>query len=152
MTTAKRFNRSLIGALLAVSTIWMAGCDYFPESTFQLAKESRLPKWFTLQPGNKRSEVSLTMSYFITPWGPRAKFLLLDSSTSKTISQLTAKLKCEQFHMSPSQQESISGYPVDQAVNVDGIIEIIEHRKMEPIFYLTDDQAVWKRYSATGCR
>jgi len=26
------------------------GCGWFPESTFELASESRLPKWITLPP------------------------------------------------------------------------------------------------------
>jgi hypothetical protein len=36
------------------------------------------------------------------------------------------------------------GYPSYELITVNGIIEIIEHRKMEPVFYITDDPAVWK--------
>jgi hypothetical protein len=36
------------------------------------------------------------------------------------------------------------GYPSYELITVNGIIEITEHRKMEPIFYITDDPAVWK--------
>ena len=35
-------------------------------------------------------------------------------------------------------------YPSYEVITVDGITEIIEHRKMEPIFYVTDDPAIWK--------
>jgi hypothetical protein len=44
---------------------------------------------------------------------------------------------------SPSETSSvwISSYEV---VTVNGITEIIEHRKMEPLFYVTDDAAVWE--------
>jgi hypothetical protein len=35
-------------------------------------------------------------------------------------------------------------YPAHEVITVNGITEIIEHRKMEPIFYITDDPAVWK--------
>ena len=36
------------------------------------------------------------------------------------------------------------GYPAYEVITVNGITDIIEHRKMEPIFYVTDDPAVWK--------
>jgi hypothetical protein len=35
-------------------------------------------------------------------------------------------------------------YPQYFAVTVDGITDIVEHKKMEPIFYMTDDPAIWK--------
>jgi hypothetical protein len=36
------------------------------------------------------------------------------------------------------------GYPKYVVITVDGITDIIEHRKMEPIFYVTDDPAIWQ--------
>jgi hypothetical protein len=36
------------------------------------------------------------------------------------------------------------GYPAYEIITVKGITDIIEHRKMEPVFYVTDDPAVWK--------
>lgn len=44
-----------------------------------------------------------------------------------------------------------SGYPAYEAITVDGITEIIEHRKMEPVFYVTDDASVWAQYTLKGC-
>jgi len=38
-----------------------------------------------------------------------------------------------------------------EAITVNGITEIIEHRKMEPIFYVTDGTTVWKQYKSIGC-
>lgn len=34
-------------------------------------------------------------------------------------------------------------YPSYEVITVKGITDIIEHRKMEPVFYVTDDPAVW---------
>ena len=34
--------------------------------------------------------------------------------------------------------------PAYEIITVNGITEIIEYRKMEPVFYITDDPAVWK--------
>jgi hypothetical protein len=38
-----------------------------------------------------------------------------------------------------------------EAITVDGVTEIIEHRKMEPIFFVTDDPAVRKQIAEIGC-
>jgi hypothetical protein len=35
-----------------------------------------------------------------------------------------------------------AGYPSYEIVSIGGVTEIIEHRKMEPIFYVSDDPAV----------
>src|SRR5208283_3173092 len=54
------------------------GCEWFPEATFELASESRLPKWITLPPGLTRTDVSITTSYYTTPWDRSAIFILQD--------------------------------------------------------------------------
>ena len=41
-----------------------------------------------------------------------------------------------------------AGYPVYEIIAVGGKTEIIEHRKMEPVFYVTDDPAVWAEFSS----
>jgi hypothetical protein len=111
VTKIPRLGRYLLGAAVATlaSTIIYQGLRMFPESTFQLASESRLPKWITLPPGLTRSDVSITMSYFTWP--------------------------------NPRYTEIV----------VKGTSEMIEHRKMEPVFYITDDPAVWKEYRTVGC-
>ena len=43
-----------------------------------------------------------------------------------------------------SKRRDASGYPSYEVITVNGVIEIIEHRKLEPIFYITDDLAVLK--------
>src|SRR5260370_28279158 len=69
VTKIPRLGRYLLGAAVAIlaSTIIYQGLRMFPESTFQLASESRLPKWITLPPGLTRSDVSIKMSYFTWP-------------------------------------------------------------------------------------
>jgi hypothetical protein len=52
----------LLFVALAISASAIVGCEYFPESTFELASESRLPKWIALPPGLTRADVSITMS------------------------------------------------------------------------------------------
>jgi hypothetical protein len=126
---------------IAGSTI---GCEWFPESTFDLASESRLPKWITLPPGLTRADVSITMSYYTMPWGRSATFTVQDTR-GQTLTKVKGKLK----GLGPLQLKYPPpgfppGYPAYEIITAKGITDIIEHRKPEAIFYVTDDPAVWK--------
>ncbi len=120
------------------------GCEWIPESTFELASESRLPKWITLPPGFTRTDISITMNYYDMPWGRSATFILQDTK-GKIRTKENGKLRGSvpnQLKHPPSGFPP--GYPSYEVITVNGITEIIEHRKPEPIFYITDDPAVWK--------
>jgi hypothetical protein len=120
------------------------GCAWFPESTFELASESRLPKWITLPPGLTRADVSIQMSYYSWPWGRSATFTVQDTK-GKTLEKVDGKVKgsepLELKHPPPGFPPRYPGYEI---ITVNGITEIVEHRKPEAIFYITDDPAVWK--------
>lgn len=142
----------LFGGVLLSLVFLMTACKYFPESSFTLANESRLPKWITLPPELTRNNVLLIMSYYVKPWGRTATFTLQDTK-SQTINMADAKLKCAHpFQLKNPPPEFPAGYPSYEAITVNGITEIIEHRKMEPIFYVTDDAAVRKEYDEVGCQ
>jgi hypothetical protein len=120
------------------------GCEWFPESTFELASESRLPRWITLPPGLTRADVSLSMSYYVWPWSRRATFVLR-SAEGKTLTKVRGKVR----GLGPNQLKESSpgsppGYPSYEVITVNGMTEIIEHRRMEPRFYVSDDPAVRK--------
>jgi len=126
-----------IAVFSALSGLVIKGCEYFPESTFQLANDSRLPKWITIPPGLTRADVSVTMNYYSMPMVDDAQFILRDRK-GKVLVKLSGRKK----DLRP--KNSSFAYPAYVAITVNGITDIIEHRKMEPIFYVTDDPAVWK--------
>ncbi len=141
----------LWGTLLAIVCFTYMGCNFLPEATFKLATDSRLPKWLTLPPGLTRANISLTMNYYVKPWGRSAQFILRDKN-EQTIEKQSGKMSCKQpFQLKTPSQYLPSDYPAYEAITVNGITEIIEHRKMEPNFYVTDDATVWKQYRAIGC-
>jgi hypothetical protein len=153
MTTLIHFIKRhlLLAILLAIVCFTNMGCEFLAESTFKLGDESRLPKWVTLPPGLTRADVSLTMSYYSMPWGGSARFILQDKN-KQAIEKENGKVRCKNpFQLKNPPQGFTSGYPSYEAVTVNGITEIIEHKKMEPIFYVTDDPAVWKQYQSIGC-
>jgi hypothetical protein len=140
----RRIDKFLL-FFLALTIVGSAiGCEWFSESTFELASESRLPKWITLPPGLTRVDVSITMSYYVKPWGNRATFILQDTK-GQIRTKVDGKVKgSEPFQLKHPPHGFPPGYPSYELITVNGITEIIEHRKMEPIFYITDDPAVWK--------
>jgi hypothetical protein len=136
-----KFLLLFVALVIASSTI---GCAWFPESTFELASESRLPKWITLPPGLTRADVSITMSYYIMPWGSSATFTVQDTK-GQTLKKVDGKVKgLEPLELNHPPPGFPPGYPAYEIITVKGITDIIEHRKMEPIFYITDDPAIWK--------
>ena len=141
----RRIDRCLLlWVALTISGSAIVGCEYFPESTFELASESRLPKFIALPPGHTRADLSLTMSYYISPWGRDVKFILLDAKTQKPIELYGKEKDGGPFKLKHPPQGFPPGYPAYEVITVNGVTDIIEHRKMESIFYVTDDAAIWK--------
>jgi hypothetical protein len=131
--------------VLTITGAVIVGHEWFPESTVELASESRLPKWITLSPGLTRADVSITMSYYIWPWGSSATFILQDTKGKKIRTKVDGKVKgSEPLQLKHPPSGFPPGYPSYEVITVNGIAEIIEHRKPEPTFYITDDPAVWK--------
>jgi hypothetical protein len=82
------------------------------------------------------------MSYYTTPTGRDARFILRDRN-GKTLAESSGRKKGLyplQLKRRPSGFDK--GYPLYEVITVNGKTDIIEHRKMEPIFYVTDDPAV----------
>jgi hypothetical protein len=139
-----RLNKFLLFFVALTVAGSALGCEWFPESTFELARESRLPKWITLPPGVSRADVSITMSYYILPWGRSATFILKDTRGQK-LTKVHGKLQgSKPLQLKHPPPGFPPGYPSYEVITVNGVAEIIEHRRMEPIFYITDDPAVWK--------
>lgn len=143
----QRVNKFLLlGIILTFVFVVYKGCEMFPESTFQLSSDSRLPKWITLPPGQTRADVSLTMNYYTVPL---AQFVLRDKN-EKVVEKRTGKMRCA-IELKNPPSGFPPHYPMYEVITVSGITEIIEHRRMGPIFSITDDTAVWKQYESGGC-
>src|SRR5260370_34096407 len=99
-------------AILAVVCLCLLGCESFPESSFELARESRLPKWFTLPSGLSRSDVTVTMDYYIDSNRRTATFILLDVKKKRTF----AKVNSTQTGLVPltlrNNPRPPSGFPI----------------------------------------
>jgi transposase-like protein len=95
------------------------------ESSFNLANESRLPRWITLPPGLSRTDVSVTLDFYILPLGPDAIFILKDRN-GKKLAKINGKVKNHYpLYLKSCPQRFDPGCPAYEVVVVNGITEII---------------------------
>jgi hypothetical protein len=109
-----------------------------------LASESRLPRWEALPSGLTRADVSVRLNYYTPLPGANDAIFILRSRNGEKLAEVKGKVKCQYPYSGWS-------YPGYDAVVVNGTIEILEFRKMEPLFYVNDDPAIRKKILA-DCR
>ena len=128
----------MISVLIAVC---LCGCRFFPESMFQLAPESRLPRWFTVPKGLSRGDVTVTMYCYVGPLGRSSTFWLLDrnGNTLSKVNTVTEGLQPHEF------EDAKAGYRAYEIETGNGFTEVTEFRQMEPVFYINDDPQVRKK-------
>lgn len=133
-------------ALLLAGCSPTRGCA---ESNFDLAPESRLPRWFSLSPGRGRSDVTVKMTYFVgLIGGTTANFVLRDSEGHKLV-EVEGRVRDDQpLTLVPDPGTGPLPYPNYAIVTIDGVTEFIEHREKGPLFYVTDDADVRRMLGA----
>lgn len=127
------------------------GCEWFPEASFDLADSSRLPKWIVLPSNFRRADVTLTMSYYSNATSRTARFVLQDRK-KKELQVVNGKLECDKpFGSKTGSDHPVIPYPGFEIVRADGMTEVIEHKRPEPLFYVSDDLTVLKQFERSGC-
>jgi hypothetical protein len=110
--------------------------DARAETNYTLAPESRLPGWFHSPEGSSRS--SLTVSYASYAGGSKYVFRLWDVRGNR-IAEVTAL----DIRTHPDTLQRMGGtddrYPHYWVVAANGVTEVLEYRKVEPLFYVSDD-------------
>ena len=137
-------------ALLVPLVVGTSGCL---ESSFVLAPESRLPKWFEVPDGTTRGELKVTMDYYSTFSGGESVFKLYKTDSSVVLKKVAGIPRFPYANYLKNPPAGFpKGYPKYAVITVDGITDVIEHRKMEPVFYLTDDPAIWKELGVASVK
>ena len=111
------------------------------ESETKLSKESRLPRWFEIPEGYSRKELGVIVKSYTNPKNMCAKVILHGPPPENKI--LIVKKGVEKIHPyteSRMEMGKIPPYPIYTTIEIDGITEIIEQRKAENIFYISDDK------------
>lgn len=137
-----RFGAVLGGLFLTLFTL---GCA---EANFALAPESRLPAWFTIPAGLSRADVTVSMQYYVLPSGRSATFKLWDAHGHKLAQISTSLSDLEPYTFGPRTPAGgvdERSYPLYEIVTANGITEVIEHRRFDRWFYVTDDPAIKRK-------
>ena len=69
------------------------------------------------------------------------------------IAKVTAHRKggyTEPKHLQSPPSGAPAGYPDYEVLIGNGVVDVIEHRKMEPVFYTTDDPSIWRELEASS--
>ena len=128
-------------AALLLSIVVLSSCA---ESRFELAPESRLPKWFTMPKGLSRHDVEVSLAYYSMPWGSRAQLTLRDVK-GNTIDDVRVPVQPSRSLNTVDPPSEPLPYPRFRVASGGGITEVFEHRRMEPVFYVTDDPHVRRK-------
>ena len=129
--------------VLAHIAVAVAGCGLLPESSFTLSPDSRLPKWYTLANGQSREQIQIRLDYVETPRGRTARFTVTGPGGATLATEEGRLLLPGPWSSRGSSASTNIEYPLYEVVEVKGIRDLIEHRAMEPTFYLSDDKAIW---------
>ena len=134
-----KFYLTIIFLFVALS---LSGCL---ESSFELADESRLPKWFYLPENMSRSDVKVTLAYYGPLVSGKGKAVFwLQRSDGRTLKKIEGITGDHPLLLKNQREGFPPGRPLYEVITIDGITDIVEHRKMEPVFYMADDPEVWQ--------
>jgi peptidoglycan hydrolase-like protein with peptidoglycan-binding domain len=115
----------------------LPGCS---ESSFQLAPESRLPRWFAVPSGLTRNQLSVTLSY---DFGGGSATVRLHNGQVGVLAKVNAKVRdSEPQSLTGKEPDGSAKYPLYEVLTAGGISEVIEHRTESAIFYVNDEPSV----------
>jgi hypothetical protein len=135
---------TIIFIFLALSSCISIRGGGFLESSFELSSASRMPNWLGLSQKQEREDIILVLNYYsnakakVTIW---KKFGFI---------RMPIKWKWGQSQHHPAYWEWAHEdwptriHPGYVNVTINGITEIVEHKKREPIFYISNEETVRK--------
>ena len=116
----------------------------FIESEFTLSPDSPLPSWYPKIPeGYNREDLSIRLRYYAPPFDIDDTVFWVESSWWHTLYKTTGRSERHpEFYDWAKKDWKARHYPSFMKITIDGKTEIIEHKKMEPIFYISNEDAV----------
>ncbi len=134
--------RYYAGFISIIFCFLLLACDLrygLVESIFQLAPESRLPRWLNVS-GYDRKNLSVTITIYSSPFGgDNTKIIIYGPSPERK--KLMEKAGTERWHHL-SKNDNDKKYPNYTIITVDGIEEVFEQRQPGNILYISDDPKV----------
>ena len=109
------------------------------ESNFNLARESRLPRWFQLPDGVSRGDITVEFVYFLS----KTKIAAINNKTGKIFFSAEADQKHHPITEAESKRMK-QGWPCPSYVliSANGIEEVIAHIEKGDIVYIVEPSEV----------
>jgi len=93
----------------------------------------------------QRTDVGVALIYYIGSAG-RTATVILHTRQGKELQRVVATQRgTEPLTLEPHADTGRIPYPTYEVLTANGITEVIEHRRMEPVFYINDDPAVRRK-------
>lgn len=123
----------------------------FIEAEFTLSPESKLPAWYSELPtGYKREDVKIHLQYYTPLFDVDNTVLLVKNKDGFTLFKETGMFVHHLEYWKWAHEDwPARAHPGYVKITINGLTEIIEHKKMEPIFYVSDEAAVKNTISAS---
>jgi hypothetical protein len=84
--------------------------------------------------------------YYTAPLsGPPMATVTLHSTNGQTLEEVVAALRGEPQSLEPDSGSGRVSYPMYEVLTVNGVSKVIEHRRLEPIFDISDDPNVRRK-------
>jgi hypothetical protein len=117
------------------------GC---PEASYELASESRLPKWFVEKDASRdRGDLKVKMTFYVPPIRIDNVELELLDKAGKRIASVMGRSQSHPVSLKPENRyRGRPRFPRWDIVTVNGTFEVVEFKRMEPRFYVSDDPAL----------
>ena len=133
-------------AILLFLALFLTVCNPirgFLESEFTLSPESQLPVWFSELPENiKREDLTIYLQYY-TPIFDVDDAVLIVKHGWRTLYKETGISKHHPKYWAWANKDwPARSHPGYVNLTINGKTEIIEHKKMEPIFYISNEAAI----------
>lgn len=131
--------------ILLFILLGLSGCK---ESSFKLSEDSRLPLWFEIPEGMKRSDYTAKMDLHSTFEGGKLVMIIYKKNqffpVDKQVITSNEQPKIQSTTLNNQSGNFPTGYPRYKIITINGITDIVELRQMEPVFYMTDNPSIWE--------
>jgi hypothetical protein len=106
-----------------------------------------VPRWFALPAEAQRRDVTVTLSYYGPLIGSeRTATITLRTRQGWAVESVVATMKGSEPHtLEPHSETGPIPYPSYEVLTAEGVTEIIEHRRMEPVFYVNENPDVRRK-------
>jgi len=122
----------------------ISACAWFPESTFYLSPQSRLPRWIDGR-GIPSSELTVRIDYIGPLWGtPYARITVKDNRRN-LLERIDVPLISSVGVQTADGAPARGSYPNYQVHALNGAVDIFEQRRAVNTLYMCDDVAVWSK-------